>query len=64
MDLAVPPSLLALVDELEAKRVMTVNHWFALIYGLIMALYISWGGGWLLGGGGTMNCMIYFLYVI
>ena len=45
MDLAVPPSLLALVDELEAKRVMTVNHWFALIYGLIMALYISLGGG-------------------
>lgn len=47
MDLAVPPSLLALVDELEAKWVMTVNHWFALIYGLIMALlwpYIFLGG--------------------
>lgn len=66
MDLAVPPSLLALVDELEAKRVIysplvCLNLWP--YYGLIYFL----GGGWLLGGGylgfpwivWSIFCMLY-----
>lgn len=53
MDLAVPPSLLALVDELEAKRVIysplvCLNLWP--YYGLIY--FLGGGGFW---GGGTLD---------